>query len=222
MTYIAPPPLALPVRRPAPDRGLVTDLDPDVLPRQAVPAGRPGPPLRTLSTDPGWAERLIAEYTQPGDLVVNLDGITALAAAAGRLGRRSINIAATEAHLNALCRLRESALPGTRRAIMRVGFVRPEKVAAILTEDMSRVTDRATLVVASTRRADPADRTGLLPAIRAVLRPSGYLATVRVPATPATHTAAQAADPHAPMPRGSVIVVALRNQLPVVEPPTSG
>ncbi|WP_163571974.1 hypothetical protein [Fodinicola feengrottensis] len=125
MTYIAPPPLALPVRRPAPDRGLVTDLDPDVLPRQAVPAGRPGPPLRTLSTDPGWAERLIAEYTQPGDLVVNLDGITALAAAAGRLGRRSINIAATEAHLNALCRLRESALPGTRRAIMRVRFCPP-------------------------------------------------------------------------------------------------
>ncbi|WP_163506544.1 hypothetical protein [Fodinicola acaciae] len=173
-------------------------------------------PPRTMHIRAGWAEDLVRDYSHAGEIVVNVDGLPAIATAAARLGRRSVNLAASEGQLNQLCLLRETALPLHRRNLMRIGLVRPEKAATVLPDSCRRPSQKAALAVVSTSRAEPTDRLGLLPAIRRILRPDGHLATLRI-----AHDVAAAdhrtADVEAVVPLGTLVVVTPGYQLPTGE-----
>jgi hypothetical protein len=187
-----------------------------------------------VAIGPGWAEELVRRYSSAGDLVINLDGLPAVAIAAGRLGRRSVNLTGGEAHLNELCLLRETALIATRRALMTVRVARPEKAASLLRDAAVAPSHQATLVVVTNSRADPSQRVDLLPAIHAILRPGGHLAILHLP----THHCPVRTGPkigsnsgrrtgagigaRALVPAGTLLTITSRRQIFADEAPTQG
>ncbi|WP_163511222.1 hypothetical protein [Fodinicola acaciae] len=197
----------------APSAAPVMDPDTDADPATRAARTRSDRPTRSVPIRIGWAEELVRLYSAPGDLVVNLDGLPVIAVAASRLGRRSVNLAGSEAHLNELCRLRETALILPRRALMSVSTVRPEKTARVLIESLARPSGRAALAVATTARANPYERDGLLDAIHAILRPEGHLATLHLPADNPVGRPGRAIGARAPIPTGTVLAISTRRQL---------